>query len=134
MDLLTDQGTLKSLLQHHSSKASSSLTLSFLYRPTLTSYMITEPTHRFDIITIFQVRKWRQREIKCLSETVQYLVALKVIIISVPIGSFITSQISSRLKFCLPASYSLIMNLGNYCSQKLITLISRREIKEFPNI
>ena len=35
-DLLTVQGTLKSLPQHHSSKASSSA-LSFLYRPTLTS-------------------------------------------------------------------------------------------------
>ena len=36
LDLLTVQGTLKSLPQHHSSKASSSA-LSFLYRPTLTS-------------------------------------------------------------------------------------------------
>ena len=37
LDLLADQGTLKSLLQHRSSKASISLALSFLYRPTLTS-------------------------------------------------------------------------------------------------
>ena len=36
VDLLADQGTLKSLLQHHSSKASSSA-LSFLHSPTLTS-------------------------------------------------------------------------------------------------
>ena len=35
LDLLAVQGTLKSLLQHHSSKASS--VLSFLYSPTLTS-------------------------------------------------------------------------------------------------
>ena len=35
LDLLAVQGTLKSLLQHHSSKASS--VLSFLYGPTLTS-------------------------------------------------------------------------------------------------
>ena len=35
LDLLAVQGTLKSLLQHHSSKAS--LVLSFLYGPTLTS-------------------------------------------------------------------------------------------------
>ena len=34
LDLLAVQGALKSLLQHHSSKAS---TLSFLYNPTLTS-------------------------------------------------------------------------------------------------
>ena len=34
LDLLAVQGTLKSLLQHHSSKASA---LSFLYSPTLTS-------------------------------------------------------------------------------------------------
>ena len=34
LDLLAIQGTLKSLLQHHSSKASA---LSFLYSPTLTS-------------------------------------------------------------------------------------------------
>ena len=37
LDLLVVQGTLKSLLQHHSSKASSSSVLSFLYGPTLTS-------------------------------------------------------------------------------------------------
>ena len=36
LDLLAVQGTLKSLLQHHSSKASS-LALSFLHSPTLTS-------------------------------------------------------------------------------------------------
>ena len=35
LDLLAVQGTFKSLLQHHSSKASS--VLSFLYSPTLTS-------------------------------------------------------------------------------------------------
>ena len=37
LDLLAVQGTLKSLLQHHSSKASISLALSFLYSSTLTS-------------------------------------------------------------------------------------------------
>ena len=38
LDLLTVQGTLKSLLQHHSSKASiNSSAVSFLYSPTLTS-------------------------------------------------------------------------------------------------
>ena len=36
LDLLAIQGTLKSLLQHHSSKASISSVLSFLYGPTLT--------------------------------------------------------------------------------------------------
>ena len=36
LDLLAVQGTLKSLLQHHSSKASISSVLSFLYSPTLT--------------------------------------------------------------------------------------------------
>ena len=36
LDLLVVQGTLKSLLQHHSSKASILLALSFLYSPTLT--------------------------------------------------------------------------------------------------
>ena len=46
LDLLADQGTLKSFLQHHSSKASISLTLSFLYRPTLTSCMITVHDYR----------------------------------------------------------------------------------------
>ena len=39
LDLLAIQGTLKSLLQHHSSKAS---TLSFLYSPTLTSTHVLE--------------------------------------------------------------------------------------------
>ena len=37
LDFLAVQGTLKSLLQHHSSKASNSSVLSFLYSPTLTS-------------------------------------------------------------------------------------------------
>ena len=37
LDLLAVQGTLKSLLQHHSSKASMLSVLSFLYDPTLTS-------------------------------------------------------------------------------------------------
>ena len=36
LDLLAVQGTLKSLLQHHSSKVSNSSTLSFLHSPTLT--------------------------------------------------------------------------------------------------
>ena len=37
LDLLAIQETLKSLLPHHSSKASNSSVLSFLYSPTLTS-------------------------------------------------------------------------------------------------
>ena len=37
LDLLAVQGTLKSFLQHHSSKTSILLPLSFLYSPTLTS-------------------------------------------------------------------------------------------------
>ena len=37
LDLLAVQGTLKSLLQHHSSKNINSSVLSFLYSPTLTS-------------------------------------------------------------------------------------------------
>ena len=36
LDLLAVQGTIKSLLQHHSSKSINSLALSFLYSPTLT--------------------------------------------------------------------------------------------------
>ena len=44
LDLLAVQGTLKSLLQHHSLKASSSSALSLLYGPTLTSYMNTGNT------------------------------------------------------------------------------------------
>ena len=43
LDLLAVQGTLKSLLQHHSSKASI-LQLSFLHSPTVTSYMTTGKT------------------------------------------------------------------------------------------
>ena len=37
LDLLAVQGTLKSLLQHHSSKSINTFALSFLYSPTLTS-------------------------------------------------------------------------------------------------
>ena len=48
LDLLTVQGTLKSLLQHHSLKASSSLVLSFLYSPTLTSIHNHWKNHSLD--------------------------------------------------------------------------------------
>ena len=47
LDLLTVQGTLKSLLQHHSSKASS-LALSFLPSPTLTSIRDYWKNHNLD--------------------------------------------------------------------------------------
>ena len=45
LDLLAVQGTIKSLLQHHSSKAS---VLSFLYSPTLTSIHDYWKNHNFD--------------------------------------------------------------------------------------
>ena len=48
LDLLAVQGTLKSLLQHHSSKASSSA-LSFIYGPTLRDYW---ENHSFDYTDI----------------------------------------------------------------------------------
>ena len=47
-DLLAVQGTLKSLLQHHSSKASNSSVLSFLYSPILTSIHDYWKNHSFD--------------------------------------------------------------------------------------
>ena len=47
LDLLAVQGTLKSLLQHHSSKASSSA-LSFLHSPTLTSIHDHWKNHSLD--------------------------------------------------------------------------------------
>ena len=46
--LIAVQGTLKSLLQHHSSKASISLALSFLHSPTLTSIHEYLKKHSFD--------------------------------------------------------------------------------------
>ena len=46
LDLLAVQGTLKSLLQHHSSKASSAL--SFLHSPTLTSIHDYWKNHSLD--------------------------------------------------------------------------------------
>ena len=48
LDLLAVWGTPKSLLQHHSSKASIFLTLSFLYSPTLTSIHNKWKNHSFD--------------------------------------------------------------------------------------
>ena len=48
LDLLAVQGTLKSLIQHHSSKAFSSSALSFLYSPTLTSIHDYWKNHSFD--------------------------------------------------------------------------------------
>ena len=47
-DLLVVQGTLKNLLQHHSSKASISSMLSFLYGPALTSRHDYWKNHCFD--------------------------------------------------------------------------------------
>ena len=48
LDFLAVQSTLKSLLQHHSSKASTLLVLSFLYGPTLTSIHDYWKNHSFD--------------------------------------------------------------------------------------
>ena len=48
LDLLAVQGTLKSLLQHHSSKAINSSVLSFLYSPTLTSIHDYWKNHSLD--------------------------------------------------------------------------------------
>ena len=48
LDLLAVQGTLKSLLQHHSSKASILPALSFLHSPTLTSIYDHWKNHSLD--------------------------------------------------------------------------------------
>ena len=48
LDLLAVQGTLKCLLQHHSSKAINSSALSSLYSPTLTSIHDYWKNHSFD--------------------------------------------------------------------------------------
>ena len=48
LDLLAVQGTLKSLLQHHSSKASIFLAFSFLHSPTLTSIHDHWKNHSLD--------------------------------------------------------------------------------------
>ena len=48
LDLLAVQGTLKSLLQHHSSKAINSSALSFLHSPTLTSIHDCWKNHSLD--------------------------------------------------------------------------------------
>ena len=48
LDLLAVQGTLKSLLQHHSSTESTLLALSFLYNPTLTSIHDHWKNHSLD--------------------------------------------------------------------------------------
>src|SRR5574340_66479 len=52
LDLLAVQGTLKSLLQHHSSKASI-LVLSFLHSPTLTSIHDHWKNHSLDYTNFF---------------------------------------------------------------------------------
>ena len=55
LDLLVVQGTLKSLLQHHSSKASVLLVLSLLYGPTLTS--ICDYWRRLGVISVKKKKK-----------------------------------------------------------------------------
>ena len=49
LDLLAVQGTLKSLLQHHSSKASILKMLNFLYDPALTAVHDYWKNHSFDL-------------------------------------------------------------------------------------
>ena len=51
-DLLIVEGTLKNLLQHHSSKASNSLVLSLLYGTTLTSVHDYWKNHSFDYMDL----------------------------------------------------------------------------------
>ena len=53
-DLLAVQGTLKSLLQHHSSKAINSLRLSLLYGPALTSVHDYWENYSFDYADLCQ--------------------------------------------------------------------------------
>ena len=53
-DLLIVEGTLKNLLQHHSSKASNSLVLSLLYGTTLTSVHDYWKNHSFDYMDLCQ--------------------------------------------------------------------------------
>ena len=48
LDLLAVRGTLKSLVQHHSSKASTFRCSAFFYRPTLTSIHDYWKNHSFD--------------------------------------------------------------------------------------
>ncbi|KAB0376028.1 hypothetical protein FD755_012671 [Muntiacus reevesi] len=48
LDLLAVQGTVKSLLQHHSSKSINSSALSFLHSPTLTSIHDHWKNHSLD--------------------------------------------------------------------------------------
>ena len=50
LDLLAVHGTLKSFLQHHSSKSTNSSVLSFLYSPTLTSLHDYWRNHSFDLM------------------------------------------------------------------------------------
>ena len=52
LDLLSVQETVKSLLQHHSSKSIDSSVLSFLYSPTLTSIHDYWKNHSFDYIDL----------------------------------------------------------------------------------
>ena len=53
LDLLAVQGTLKSLLQHHNSKASIFQHFSFLYSPTFTSIHEYWRNHSFDQMDLF---------------------------------------------------------------------------------
>ena len=52
LDLLAVQGTLKSLLQHHSSKASSLQCSAFFYSPSLTSIHDHWKKHSFDSVDL----------------------------------------------------------------------------------
>ena len=53
LDLLAVQGTLKSVLQHHSSRSINSLVLSFLYSPTVTSIHDYWKNHSFDYMGLW---------------------------------------------------------------------------------
>ena len=72
LDLLAVQGTLKSLLQHHSSKASILQHLAFLYSPTLTSIHDHRKNHSLDKTDLC-----RQSDVSLLSNTLSRLISEK---------------------------------------------------------
>ena len=75
LDLLAVQGTLKSLLQHHSLKASILWGRSFVYSPTLTPLHDYWKNHGFDLTDLC----WQRRTFEGLSEEGKFGYARKVI-------------------------------------------------------
>ena len=79
LDLLAVLGTLKCLIQHHSSKSINSLALSFLYSPALTSTHDYWKNHSFDYTDLCWYSPWNSAQSMEFSNTVHGILQARIL-------------------------------------------------------